>query len=310
MVSLSSSLSFLPPQKLDLKKRPGDLVSISSASLPKGTFVKLRPHTSDFLDISNPRAVLETTLRGYSCLTVGDAICLHYNAKRYYIDVIEARPANAVSVIETDCEVDFAPPLDYVEPVYAPRGEGAGGAVGAGSGGAGGEAVGPMADASAAAAAAGAPSTSGAGAAAAGEAPAAAASGAEEKQEPAFVPFVGPGRRLDGKPAAATAAPPPSSSSAPPPSSAPVAVPAHPSAAGGAGASGSVGGGGSSASGSARAQGTVVFGGGNRLLAKQQQEKKPGGAAAANAAAPPAEEKKDSAPSFEAFKGKGRSLRD
>lgn len=23
---------------------------------------------------------------------------------------------NAVSVIETDCEVDFAPPLDYVEP--------------------------------------------------------------------------------------------------------------------------------------------------------------------------------------------------
>lgn len=23
---------------------------------------------------------------------------------------------NAISVIETDCEVDFAPPLDYVEP--------------------------------------------------------------------------------------------------------------------------------------------------------------------------------------------------
>lgn len=47
----------------------GDVVALSSASLPKGTFAKLRPHTSDFLDVANPRAVLERTLRGYSCLT-------------------------------------------------------------------------------------------------------------------------------------------------------------------------------------------------------------------------------------------------
>lgn len=46
----------------------------------------------DFLDISNPKAVLETTLRGFSCLTKGDCICLHYNNKKYYIDIIEARP--------------------------------------------------------------------------------------------------------------------------------------------------------------------------------------------------------------------------
>ena len=47
----------------------GDVVALSSASLPKGQFAKLRPHTSDFLDVANPRAVLERTLRGYSCLT-------------------------------------------------------------------------------------------------------------------------------------------------------------------------------------------------------------------------------------------------
>lgn len=41
---------------------------------------------------------------------------VHYNNKKYYIDVVEAKPGNAISVIETDCEVDFAPPLDYVEP--------------------------------------------------------------------------------------------------------------------------------------------------------------------------------------------------
>lgn len=47
---------------------------------------------------------------------------VNYNNKRYYIDVEEAKPANAISIIETDCEVDFAPPLDYTEPapVFAP----------------------------------------------------------------------------------------------------------------------------------------------------------------------------------------------
>jgi len=100
----------------------GDLVKLKSATLAKGTYVKLRPHTKDFLDISNPRAVLETTLRNYSCMTVGDSFMVNYNNKRYYIDVEEAKPANAISIIETDCEVDFAPPLDYTEPapVFAP----------------------------------------------------------------------------------------------------------------------------------------------------------------------------------------------
>lgn len=94
----------------------GDVLHVSSAALPKGSFVKLRPHTSDFLDITNPRAVLETSLRNFSCLSVGDTIPILYNNKRYFIDIVEAQPADAISVIETDCNVDFAPPLDYKEP--------------------------------------------------------------------------------------------------------------------------------------------------------------------------------------------------
>ncbi|KAG0595198.1 hypothetical protein M758_UG148300 [Ceratodon purpureus] len=94
----------------------GDIVRVKSATLLKGTFVKLQPHTKDFLDISNPKAVLETTLRNFYCLTVDDNIMVAYNNKKYYIDIIESKPANAISIIETDCEVDFAPPLDYKEP--------------------------------------------------------------------------------------------------------------------------------------------------------------------------------------------------
>lgn len=36
----------------------GDIVQLRNTSLEKGTFVKLQPHTKDFLDISNPKAML------------------------------------------------------------------------------------------------------------------------------------------------------------------------------------------------------------------------------------------------------------
>ncbi|XP_020219356.1 ubiquitin fusion degradation protein 1 homolog isoform X1 [Cajanus cajan] len=91
----------------------GDTVRVKYVSLPKGTYVKLQPHTKDFFDISNPKAILETTLRKFSCLTTGDTIMVTYNNKKYYIDVIETKPNNAISITETDCEVDFAPSLDY-----------------------------------------------------------------------------------------------------------------------------------------------------------------------------------------------------
>ncbi|XP_052733523.1 uncharacterized protein LOC108339060 [Vigna angularis] len=39
-----------------------------------------------------------------------------YNNKKYYIDIIETKPDNAISIIEIDSKVDFAPPLDYKEP--------------------------------------------------------------------------------------------------------------------------------------------------------------------------------------------------
>ncbi|XP_010469996.1 PREDICTED: ubiquitin fusion degradation protein 1 homolog [Camelina sativa] len=101
---------------LNMSLQEGDILQVKNISLVKGTYIKLQPHTQDFLDISNPKAILETTLRSYSCLTTGDTIMVPYNNKQYFINVIEAKPSSAVSIIETDCEVDFALPLDYKEP--------------------------------------------------------------------------------------------------------------------------------------------------------------------------------------------------
>ena len=95
----------------------GDIVKVSNTSLPKGTFVKLQPVSKDFLEVHNPRALLENSLRHFATLTVGDNIVINYNKKKFEIEIIETKPANAISIIEADVEVDFAPPKDYVEPV-------------------------------------------------------------------------------------------------------------------------------------------------------------------------------------------------
>ncbi|XP_026727651.1 ubiquitin fusion degradation protein 1 homolog isoform X2 [Trichoplusia ni] len=105
----------------------GSLLQIESVSLPVATFSKFQPLSEDFLDISNPKAVLENCLRNFSCLTNGDVIAIKYNSKVYELCVLETKPGNAVIIIECDMNVEFAPPVGYKEEERIPRG-GEGGA--------------------------------------------------------------------------------------------------------------------------------------------------------------------------------------
>lgn len=162
-------------QSLYLKE--GDLVHFKNVTLPKGTYVKLRPQTKDFLDVSNPKAVLERNLRHFTCLTRGGTVPIHYNNKRFLIDIVELEPQEAVSIVETDCKTDFDKPLDYVEEPqgqsqvqqhkqHQPLSEGAG-------------------------------------------------DQQESEEASKFVPFAGQPRRLDGKAASSSSAQPSSSTSQP-----------------------------------------------------------------------------------------------
>ena len=49
----------------------GDLVEVESAVLPVAKFSKFQPLSTDFLDITNPKAILENALRNFACLTTG-----------------------------------------------------------------------------------------------------------------------------------------------------------------------------------------------------------------------------------------------
>ncbi|XP_063388938.1 ubiquitin fusion degradation protein 1 homolog isoform X1 [Cydia fagiglandana] len=99
----------------NLVMEEGTLLQIESVSLPVATFSKFKPLSEDFLDISNPKAVLENCLRNFSCLTTGDVIAIKYNSKVYELCVLETKPGNAVIIIECDMNVEFESPVGYKE---------------------------------------------------------------------------------------------------------------------------------------------------------------------------------------------------
>ncbi|XP_051760443.1 ubiquitin recognition factor in ER-associated degradation protein 1 [Ctenopharyngodon idella] len=94
----------------------GGLVQVESVNLMVATYSKFQPQSPDFLDITNPKAVLENALRNFACLTTGDVIAISYNEKVYELRVMETKPDKAVSIIECDMNVDFDAPLGYKEP--------------------------------------------------------------------------------------------------------------------------------------------------------------------------------------------------
>src|SRR5271169_5608268 len=107
----------------------GALLNLKSTTLPLGKFIKIQPQSTNFLSIHDPKAVLEMSLRNFSALTTGDIIQISYNSQIYEIAVLQVKShsgnddenTTAVCVIETDIEVDFAPPLGYVEPSVEQR---------------------------------------------------------------------------------------------------------------------------------------------------------------------------------------------
>ncbi|KAF1981156.1 ubiquitin fusion degradation protein [Aulographum hederae CBS 113979] len=103
---------------------PGDLLQVKNTDLPLGTFIKLQPQSTDFLEISDPKAVLERAFRNFSCLTTGDVFTFAYNDAEFSVAVLECKPESsqkAICTLETDLSVDFAAPVGYEEPKYAPR---------------------------------------------------------------------------------------------------------------------------------------------------------------------------------------------
>lgn len=103
-----------------LKLEEGALCLIEYTRLPRANYAKFKPQSPEFLNISNPRAMLEVELRKFACLTKGDIISVEYNDQVMEFKVMDLKPENAVTIIECDMNVEFDAPEGYVEPQYKP----------------------------------------------------------------------------------------------------------------------------------------------------------------------------------------------
>lgn len=98
----------------------GSEVIVRSVNLKKGSFVKIRPHETKFIELANPKAVLEQELTHYSVLHKGDTICITYGGREYMIDIVDTKPEDVVVCVEADINLEFDAPKDYVEPKPVP----------------------------------------------------------------------------------------------------------------------------------------------------------------------------------------------
>lgn len=103
--------------------RPRDVVDVRLVTdTPPGSAVRLRPHSSAFVNIANHQAVLETELKHYSALTLGTTIPFDYRGERYHFDVVDLRSAPRGERVATakvqDCDIaaEFVRARDQLKP--------------------------------------------------------------------------------------------------------------------------------------------------------------------------------------------------
>ncbi|KAL7112235.1 hypothetical protein ACP275_05G139500 [Erythranthe tilingii] len=98
----------------NLNIQEGESIVVSNApNVLRGHYMKLRPHKTAFAELADPRAVLEKVLREFTCLGRGSTIVIKYNRVDFYFDVLEVSPGGVITLIDINCEVEFAPPLEY-----------------------------------------------------------------------------------------------------------------------------------------------------------------------------------------------------
>lgn len=119
-----SNYVFLPRWMMQaLALKPRDVVDVKLIeTVPAGSAVKLRPHSSEFVKIANHQAVLETELKHYSALVRGSTIPFDYNGKRFYFDVVDLRSAPRgekvpmAKVQDCDIAAEFIQAKDQIKP--------------------------------------------------------------------------------------------------------------------------------------------------------------------------------------------------
>ena len=96
----------------------GDTITIELVQPPKGEYIKIKPHQTEFIELNDPKSILEKHMsENYPVITKGQSISIKYEGtgKVYHIDIVETGPSEVILTLNCDLNVDFDEPYDYQE---------------------------------------------------------------------------------------------------------------------------------------------------------------------------------------------------
>lgn len=114
----SPGIIFIPSRLMNsIGLDAGDEVLVTQkTNIPKGEYIKIKPFETAFIELSNPKVVLEKCIsEHYPILSLGEVISLKFNKKEYHIEIIATKPGTVIQTTNCDINVDFDKPVDYTE---------------------------------------------------------------------------------------------------------------------------------------------------------------------------------------------------
>lgn len=96
------------------------MITLTSVTLPVASYSKFKPQQVDFLNITNPKAVLEKHLRSFACLSKNDMISIDYLGKEYELQIVETK--ETYQTVHGPCRPDLALGVDHTFHTYRPYG--------------------------------------------------------------------------------------------------------------------------------------------------------------------------------------------
>lgn len=90
-----------------LNVKNNQYVSLMSVTLPKAEFIKFKSEDPSFLQLSNPKIVVERYLRDRSTLMFNQTFEIKYIGKIYKFTITELKPEPIVSLKQADIQFEF-----------------------------------------------------------------------------------------------------------------------------------------------------------------------------------------------------------
>lgn len=98
--------------------KEGDIVFLEIVDIPKADIITVQPHDTKFLLIEDHKKVLEDNLSKFTVINKDSTIAIYYKNIPYELNIIDTKPSDSVSIINTDVKIDFKEPMDYVDQTF------------------------------------------------------------------------------------------------------------------------------------------------------------------------------------------------